>query len=150
MSTGTEAGKKCHETAVRFLAIREHSKFELRQKLKNRGFPLPQIETVLDELESQNLQSDLRFTASLIRVRQSKGYGPVYISNYLREKGVNTGLIESMLDFNDTAWQKALKDAAVKKFGETRPADFREKARRMNFLMRRGFSSQQIRDFFDG
>ena len=129
--------------------MREHTKFELTRKLRTKGYPLQQIEAVVDELESQNLQSDLRFSINLIRVRRSKGYGPVYISNYLREKGVNTKIIESVLDFNDMAWQKALKDAAVKKFGEARPAGFKQKARQMNFLMRRGFSSQQIRDFFD-
>ena len=147
--TKPDAAKKCHETAIRLLSVREHSRFELSRKLKTRGYAPQQIELVVDELESQNLQSDLRFTQSLIRVRQSKGYGPVFISHYLREKGVNSQIIESMLDFNDTAWQKVLKDTAVKKFGNAKPADFKQKARQMNFLMRRGFSSQQIQDFFN-
>ncbi len=149
MRTDDEAGKKCYETAIRLLARREHSRFELSRKLTYKGHETQQIDAVLDELELHNLQSDLRFSQSLIRARKSKGYGPLYIRHYLREKGVNSQIIESALDFNDMSWQKVLKDTAVKKFGEAKPADFKQKTRQMNFLMRRGFSTQQIRDFFN-
>ena len=149
MSAGDEVSRKCYESAIRLLAIREHSRFELSQKLNAKGFTSLGIDSALDELEMQNLQSDLRYSKSLIRVRQFKGYGPVYIRNYLLQKGVGSEIIESTLDFNDPAWQKALEDTAVKKFGEAKPEDFKQKAKQMNFLLRRGFSSQQIQDFFN-
>ena len=149
MFINNEQTKKCYETAIRFLARREHAGHELGRKLKTRGFSAQHIESVLAELEAQNLQSDVRFSENVIRVRQSKGYGPVYISQYLREKGVDAHIIESALDFSDTAWQKALKDAAVKKFGQAAPQDLKQKARQVNFLLRRGFTSQQVQDFFN-
>lgn len=149
MSANIDPANKCYHTAVRLLSIREHSRNELALKLRTKGYTKQKIEPVLDELESKNLQSDLRFTQNLIRVRQSKGYGPLYVKSYLQEKGVDTQTIESMLDFNDIAWQKALRSSAVKKFGETKPPDFRQKARQVRFLTNRGFTSQQIRDFFD-
>lgn len=144
-----DQARKCYDTAIRLLARREHARTELERKLEYRGFAAQQVETVLDELHAAGLQSDERFAQNVIRVRQAKGYGPVFVSRYLREKGVKAQIIESALDFSDTAWQKALLDTAVKKFGQAAPADLKQKARQVNFLLRRGFSSQQVRDYFN-
>jgi len=125
---------KCYAAAIRFLAIREHSSRELNQKLKRKGFTSNLIDAVLIELISQNLQSDFRYAEILLNSRQRKGYGPIYIQHYLQDKGVDSDAIESVLDFNDLAWQKALIDTAIKKFGTQKPDDFQQKMKQMNFL----------------
>ena len=134
---------------MKLLAIREHSRKELSQKLSRKSFSSNIVEQVLDELKEQNLQSDQRYAEILTLSRQHKGYGPVYIRHYLQDKGVDVDSIESVLDFADVAWQKALIETAIKKFGQQKPADFQQKMKQMNFLQRRGFTSDQIRRYYD-
>ena len=148
MTADNDAISKCHNAAIRLLAIREHSQFELRQKLSFKNYDGTIVDQVMDDLQIHNLQSDERYSGSVMRARLNKGYGPLYIQNYLLNKGVNQQIIDSALDFNDLAWQKALLKAALKKFGSAPPADFKEKAKQMNFLLRRGFSSEQIRNYY--
>jgi regulatory protein len=46
--------------AMDLLSRREHSTYELTQKLKKRGFDMDAIETALDRLQQENLLSDSR------------------------------------------------------------------------------------------
>ncbi len=145
----SEQKTKCYAAAIKLLAIREHSHKELNQKLAKKSFPIDVIGQVLIELKAQNLQSDLRYADILVRSRLGKGYGPVYVQYYLKDKGIAADVIESVLDFTDVAWQKALSEAVEKKFGEKKPIDFQQKIKQMNFLQRRGFTSEQIRNYYD-
>ncbi len=145
----TDQKTKCYAAALKLLAIREHSRKELSQKLSRKTFSINIIEEVLDQLKEQKLQSDQRYAEILTLSRQRKGYGPVYVRHYLKDKGIDADSIESVLDFTDIAWQKALIETAEKKFGRQRPADFQQKMKQMNFLQRRGFTSDQIRSYYD-
>lgn len=140
---------KCYASAIRLLAIREHSRRELSQKLTRKGFSSDLVDDLIDELKEQNLQSDSRYAEILINSRLRKGYGPIYVQHYLKDKGVDSDTIESMLDFNDVAWQKALIDTAEKKYGTQLPDDFQQKIKQMNFLKQRGFTAEQIRHYYE-
>ena len=61
--------------AMDYLARREHSIYELKQKLfiKYPDSTLEDLENALDELRSENLQSDHRFAECYVRYRKSKG-----------------------------------------------------------------------------
>jgi len=150
VSSESDARSGCYALAIKYLAAREHSRAELTRKLGAKGYLRDLIEQVLDELGGQNLQSDTRYCQAVISSRKRKGYGPVYIRYYLKQKGVSSDLVDSVLDFNDPAWQKALSDAANKKFGADQPEDFSQKAKQMNFLKRRGFTPDQIRRYYGG
>ena len=62
--------------AMDFLARREHSVYELKQKLfiKYPDSTLGDLENTLDELRQENLQSDHRFDESYVRYRKTKGF----------------------------------------------------------------------------
>ena len=149
MPEDTELRAKCYAAAIRLLANREHSCQELNLKLSRKGFASNLINDVLVKLKEQNLQSDSRYAEILLSSRLRKGYGPIYVQHYLRDKGIDSNTIESVLDFNDVAWQKALQDAAIKKFGIEKPQDFQQKMKQMNFFKRRGFTTEQIRKYYD-
>ena len=140
---------KCYASAIRLLAIREHSRRELGQKLTRKGFSLHLVDELLDELKEQNLQSDSRYAEILLKSRLRKGYGPIYVQHYLKDKGVDSDMIESILDFNDVTWQKALIETAEKKYGTQLPDDFQQKMKQMNFLKQRGFTAEQIRNYYE-
>ncbi len=127
------------------LARREHTRKELVHKLTIRDFPEDVIETVVDRLSEQNLQSDERFTEAFVNMRRKKGQGPVRILNDLQERGVSQILQEDHVDSHDEIWSEMITQVRLKKFGSSLPKDFPERAKQSRFLQYRGFTSEQIR-----
>ncbi len=65
--------------AMDLLARRDHSEQELRRKLKSREYDADTIDEVLQELISDRLQSDERFTEAYVNHRFNAGVGPLKI-----------------------------------------------------------------------
>jgi regulatory protein len=131
--------------AMRLLAVREHSRAELRRKLGQKGFTATEIETVLDEFAARRLQSDARYVQSYIESRQRRGYGPVRIQAELREHGASEEDIACYLDFHATLWVERGRNVRRKKFGAELPVDYMDRLRQMRFLEYRGFTHEQLR-----
>jgi regulatory protein len=106
------------EIAVRLLARREHSAYELRNKLKQRQILTDSIDEILEICLQRNLQSDLRFAEMLCRSRINRGYGPVVIRQRLQQARVSVEIIKATLDAADceTHWQDAARHVWEKKF----------------------------------
>lgn len=143
-----ELQQRIRDSALNFLAIREHSRLELRQKLLRRDFPSELIDPVLNQLSADNLQSDVRFTESFIRSRTNKGQGFLRIRYELQQLGINSVLIAEYLDENDERWLQLAQQVRTKKFGDTLPRDPKQKAKQIRFLQYRGFSATQIQSAF--
>lgn len=141
-----EARKK----AMDFLARREHGRTELIGKLAARGFLHDIAEEAVGRLAEEGLQSDQRFVQSFIQSRISQGKGPIRIVQELGQRGLPGGLVEQNLEDTDEDWTELAYQVRVKKFGNYRPDDFKEKARQMRFLQYRGFDADQIRAAMDG
>ncbi len=75
--------------AMGLLSRREHSTYQLTQKLRKRDFGLDEIEAALDRLQRENLQSNSRFIESMVNSRVNAGLGPVKIKYELRQKGIS-------------------------------------------------------------
>ncbi|MBS3804348.1 MAG: regulatory protein RecX [Oleiphilaceae bacterium] len=129
--------------ALRLLARREHSRFELARKLRQRQLPNDIIDTVLDDYENEGWLSDERFAEVYGRQRREAGYGPVRIRNELQRRGVVFWPAE-LAEMTDNDWTFLAITARVKKFGLTALRDnWPEKARQARFLAQRGFSGEQ-------
>lgn len=136
--------------AMNFLAMREHSAKELKEKLGRKYSAWPDfLDSVIRELAEQNLQSDERFTIAFIGMRQRQGKGSQLIRLELRERGISAELIAACLDESDAQWQLLARDARRKRFGNEMPQDQRERARQMRFLQSRGFASRHIQQAFN-
>ena len=134
------------ETVLRILAAREHSRAELRRKLRARGNNSELVEQVLDDLESRGYLSDFRFTELYVAERKRKGYGPLRILQELKEKGISEDLIAQQMNPSDPDWRELLEQVAQRKFGASLPADRKTQAKWARFLEYRGFAVEQIRD----
>lgn len=134
---------EAEQAAMRLLAMREHTRLELRNKLK-RAHASTDIEQALKSLAEQGLQSDERYTQLYVELRRNKGYGPLRICADLREKGVDEVLIDSYVDETDSSWSSLLQQVVTKKYGEQPPADQKDMAKRGRFLSYRGFPSHLI------
>ncbi|HIM58006.1 MAG TPA: regulatory protein RecX [Gammaproteobacteria bacterium] len=138
----TPSKKKCYAAAMRMLVRREHSVFELTQKLTTKEFDRVDIEQTLGLLIEQNYQSDERFTADFIQMRFNQGKGPIKIAVDLRQRGINSFDL-SMHDFYVLAQQ-----IRVRKFGKQIPDDYKQQAKQKRFLQSRGFDFEQINQAF--
>lgn len=132
--------------AMNWLARREHSDFELREKLRKRfGSEVDTLAgPVLERLKEQGLQSDERFAEAYATAKERQGKGPLRIAQELRQKGVSDSLVDACLDESDERWWSLAADVRAKRFGDKPIASPREKARQMRFLQYRGFSHEQI------
>ncbi|MCU7960764.1 MAG: recombination regulator RecX [gamma proteobacterium symbiont of Bathyaustriella thionipta] len=135
--------------AIRLLAIREHSQYELQQKLLRRGFEEAAINTELQKLKQQDLLNENRFAEQYVHYRRGRGYGPLRITMELQQKRVPEDLIACFVDEHDDSWQQDMLRVYRKKFANRPAADYKERMRRARFLQYRGFSAEAIRQLLD-
>lgn len=144
-----EARRQIQQQAITLLSRREYSARELQQKL-TASHPVEAVDEVLQSLQQQGLQSDERFARVWTRHRLLQGYGPVRVQAELRQKGVDSELIQQSLANEDFDWFEQARQVHQRKFGARRARDAKEKARQMRFLQYRGFTGDQIRHALQG
>lgn len=127
-----------------FLARREHSRWELRQKLEKRGAG-SSLHQVLDRLEQDNLLSDRRYCEAMVRYRAAKGFGPIKIREELQHRGVSEALISVCLYSDDDQWLSVICRLVERKYSGSKIRDLKTKAAQQRFLRQRGFTYDQIR-----
>jgi regulatory protein len=130
--------------AMNYLARREHTRRELKQKLAKRFKSADLVDEQLERLADEGLQSDTRFAESFVRQRYNNGYGPLRIRQELGQKGVPDSDIEGAMSSQDYDWYASAKAVLERKFGPERAADLREKAKRSRFMQYRGFSAEDF------
>ena len=133
---------RCYSAALKMLMRREHSKLELFNKLKLKGYDDEIIDSAIAQLTEQNYQSDERFAEAFILMRFNQGKGPVRIASELKLRGI------SSFNLSDFDWFKSAKEIRKKKFGDLASSDFKEQAKQKRFLQSRGFSLDQINQSF--
>lgn len=132
--------------AMNYLARREHSYRELRDKLLRKGFELSLIDLVLAKLQENRSLSDQRFTDCFIQSRINKGQGPLRIKQELQSRGIDKNLVDSVLqNYDNHTWQTLANQVRHQHFGSQPPQDPQERAKQFRFLQYRGFTSEQIR-----
>ena len=128
--------------AIGYLARRDHSRAELRQKLLRRNDDVEQVDAILAELVAERLLSDRRFAESLARTRESR-YGSQRMAHDLRAKGVGEEASDVLADFRAGDLQRA-REVWARRFRNA-PSNPGERARQMRFLQARGFPADVIR-----
>lgn len=141
------AQQDAYLAAMNYLARREHTARELEVKLIAKGYLPSEIAEIILKLQKAGLQSDQRYVEMLVRTRQNQGYGPLRIRYELQQQGIHVSLLDSFLG-DKNSWIELARLARNKKFGDDLPKEPRLKAKQMQFLQRRGFSSDQIREAF--
>jgi len=137
---------RCMNSAIYSLAMREHSRFEIYNKLCKKDYVEGvDLHALLDELEDKNYINEERFAESFVRSRVSRGQGPVKITNELRRKGISSSLMSRVMQNAEADWFDLATNQLEKKFGNTKPETFKEKAKRMRFLAARGFDAVVVR-----
>jgi regulatory protein len=140
-----ERDNDLRRVAMDLLARREHSRAELRAKLRRRGADAAAIDPVLERLDADGLQSDARYTEALAQSLVRRGKGPLRIRGELRLHGVDDAVIAAALETLNPSWDELATAARCKRFGEALPDTRDERARQARFLEQRGFTAEHIR-----
>ncbi len=130
--------------AVKLLSRREHSAFEIRDKLLKRDFTEEEIAQAISELQQGGWLSDERYAEAYIRMRQQKGFGPIRIAMELHERGVEESIVEAFIPDSEESWQQILERQYLKKYKNRPVEDYNDKAKRIRFLQYRGFPLDAI------
>lgn len=142
--------RKAMNTAVRILVRRDHTGFELRQKLRQRGYDRGVIDAVLTECERLDYINDERTARVYIGQLARRGFGIRRIRLELKKKGLSGDRFESILNESSSEideheiarkiLQKKMKSFEREKDSKKR----RDKIYR--FLYSKGFSDIVISD----
>lgn len=135
-----EVEQAAFEAALRLLARREYSKFELRRKLAPR-YGSKCLEAVLERLKSLDLQSEERCVSMWVNHILSNAQGPLKLRQELLKRGLDPALAQDLVSAEDYAHSAA---RALSKLKSTsNPADPRLRERLLAALYRRGFTRSQ-------
>ena len=140
-----DSASRARHSALRLLARREHSQYELRRKLKARGYGDRLVDELLAELITERLLSDTRYAEAMVTNRASRGYGPLRICMELRDRGVAEGTVDKVLQEAEVDWDERLRHTYDRKYGGIAVESFKTWASRAQFLNNRGFSVDAIR-----
>ena len=128
--------------ALRYLAAREYSRFELEQKLKPHEENEGELKVALDDLEAKGFISEARVVESTLNQKASR-FGAARLLNTLKAKGIDAGVIAEAADqLKETEFDRAM-EVWTRKFGEPykTPNEYAKQAR---FLASRGFSGEVV------
>lgn len=139
----SEIFSEIYNKALDIISRREHSEFELKQKLKKKYESIEELNKVLIRLKKNNLLNDHRFSEAYVIYRKRKGFGPMKISHELESKGIIEAIISEVLDC-EGGWKETAQKAFMKKFKDGPSKDIKTLLKQKNFLHNRGFSFQEI------
>ena len=138
------------QRALGLLVRREHSRRELLTKLTSRGIDPRDAGEAVDRMTSEGWQDDARFAASLARMRAHGGYGPVRIRAELDTHRIGSEAVEAALSAQeasgDADWLAQARDLVLRRYGAEAWSDTRLRRKAADFLFRRGFESDCVRE----
>jgi len=134
--------------ALRFLALREHSRVELSRKLSRylgEAESADGLNVLLDDLEREGWLSDQRFAEQWVSSRSNR-FGDARIRQELRVLGIEADKAAVPLKANaleNSEHARAL-ELWRRRYGGEAAVDLNERARQARFLMQRGFSGEVV------
>lgn len=135
--------EQLRHAALRWLARRDYSHYELEQKFQRKNVDPALIENAMTVLVHEGWINDERFTENFIYSRRSHGYGPERIQLELLNRGIAETIIHANLNLKDPTWQETAQKLWEKYFQHPpkTPQDWLKQAR---FLSNRGYSEECI------
>lgn len=133
-----------YQFALSYLARREHSVFELRQKLMQKGCDDAAVDEAVVQLKAQGYLNDARFAATLVRSKVARGQGPMKIRYELQQHHIDPTTIETAFAQCEVDWFELAQRVYKKRFGNKPVVCFTEQQKRQRFLYQRGFDVEII------
>jgi regulatory protein len=130
--------------ALNWLSRRDYSEAQLKQRLARQGGEAVDIANVILWCKSEGYLDQQRFIEMLVRSRVNKGYGLNYIVQECRQQHIEREQVQQCTAALNIDWFAQAQQQYQKKYGQTVVTEYKDKLKRMAYLQRRGFSSEQI------
>ncbi len=139
------SGDAARGKAMRLLARRDYPSKLLRSRLGEAGYEAEAVDAAVTDLEDLRYVNDERYVDSAVAGRAARGQGPIRIALELVRQGCPKELVEATVRREDPEWAERAVALRRRRFGAGAPADGKERARQVRFLMQRGFTGGQVR-----
>lgn len=137
--------KSATTKAMDLLALRGHSRFELKQKLSQKGYEDEEILQALEHVESHGwLLPPEEMAQKTAQNLHEKHKSHSYISQYLSKKQLPS------VDRNDEKELEKAQSLVNSRFGELSDLSFDDKKRINQFLAQRGYDWDTIKRVIHG
>jgi regulatory protein len=142
---------RAREAALNLLSFRSRTALEMRRRLLEKGYAADVVELCVAELVERGLIDDASFAESFVRDRlRFRPRGAQMLLQELRTKGVDwdtaRATVEGVLNDQDVSETELARQAAAKWTARTGETRLRARRRLYNFLARRGFGADAIRE----
>lgn len=135
---------RCKKRALHLLEKQDRSEKNLRDKLKEGGYPEEIIDIAIDYINDYGYLDDARMAASHIRFYQDSR-SKLRLKQDLIGKGISSEVIDRVLEEEYTCDESELIEKLImKKHYDNENATYEERAKMYRFLAGRGFSSDSI------
>ena len=137
--------KRARKRTMHLLEKMDRTESQLRTKLKQGCYPDDVIDDAIDYVKGYHYVDDLRYAQNYVRChRDNKSRRMIQMQ--LQEKGVSKEWIWQALEeeYEQEGEREQILKWVQKKGYSSQQADIREKQRMYRFLMRRGFSPNDI------
>jgi regulatory protein len=140
--------QKAKNNAYSLLRSRPRSEYELRQRLKIKGYSKDVVESIVSGLKRAGEIDDTKFARLWVESRMHQNpMGDVVLRRELQEKGVSDGIIETTLADKAAHYDefKVAFNMAEERFRQLAKLDKKKALKRLyDFLMRRGFTFDTV------
>ena len=135
---------RARSRAMHLLERQDRTVSNLRQKLRDSGYPEEAIASAVEYVESYHYVDDDRYARSYVRYHQS-GKSRRRIRMDLLKKGIADEVVQEALDAEYTVSEEdMIRTAIQKRHLDPSTSDLRERQRIYRFLLGRGFSYEDI------
>ncbi len=133
----------CREYSLKLITIKDRTKKEIYEKLRQKGYDESTISQEITFLEEYGYINDLNYTQKFINdCVNIKKWGSKRIYSELIRKGIDREIIENLLNRDDE--EEILMSEFQKRFKDSDLSNIKERRRIFGFFMRRGFKSSSI------
>ena len=136
--------KRATKRAMHLLERMDRTEYQLRDKLKTGGYPEECIDAAIEYVKRYHYIDDLRYAYTYVRLHQER-LSKMQIRMKLSQKGIDRELIAQALEEEyETEEIEQIRRLLAKKNYAGEAADEKEFRRIYQFLLRRGFRSNEI------
>ena len=136
--------RRAHERALNLLKVQDRTEGEMCRRLFQDGYPDSIVKETIGFLQEYHFVDDARYAANYLQVH-GKRKSQAELKLYLQRKGISREIIREQLEETEHDSGEAIRVLLEKKHykaGETAPE---EEKKIIAYLMRRGFSWEDIR-----
>ena len=144
-----DAVMRAKSRALSYLAYKDRTENEVRQKLEQKDFTAGAIDEAVERLYELNYLDDASYAHRYAEERARRGYGPLRVESDLRRRGVARMHIAAAVEaaYDPESIHRIATEHAGRRSGRlSREPDMLKRKRKLSdFLVRRGFSYETAR-----